>query len=150
MNNAESRFKEWLDSKQYSYLFIDQTKETFAEFFRGVSKRPDFLIGINRVGLIAVDVKEKIPHPEKGDFILDEKDEVEKYLEFEKLTRLPVWFVFGSSQDSYDVWRWIPLSGVLECRLQESSKSGAPFRAITPSKCIAIQRGRDGISRIIE
>lgn len=150
MNLAEEHFKKWLDEKRYCYLFINQEPETFPEFFRGLSKRPDFLIVINGLGLIAVDVKERLPHPNGGDFILDEEDEIEKYLEFERITRLPVWFVFGNPQDRFDVWRWIPLSKVFQCRLQESSKTGESFRAIPPSECIAIQRKRDGISRIIE
>jgi hypothetical protein len=70
MNKAEEHFKKWLDDRDYSYFFVDQTPDTFARFFKGVTKRPDFIVVINRVGLIAVDVKDKVPH-EKGDYILD-------------------------------------------------------------------------------
>ena len=44
-NEAELKFKEWLDSKGYPYLYIEQSPELFATFFRDVEvKRPDFLI----------------------------------------------------------------------------------------------------------
>lgn len=151
MNTAEKQFKQWLDDRDYSYFVVDQTPETFARFFKGITKRPDFIVVINRVGLIAVDVKDKAPH-KKGDYILDESDEIEKYLHFERLTRIPVWFAFSSAKDHYNNWMWIPLSKVLECPLRTpSAKSwNRPFRAIPPADCIVIQAKKDGIARIIE
>lgn len=151
MNKAEEQFKKWLDDRDYSYFFLDQTPETFARFFKGVTKRPDFIVVIKQVGLIAVDIKDKDPH-EKGDYILDESDEIERYLQFERLTRIPVWFVFSSAKDQYNNWKWIPLSKVLECPLRTpTAKYGnRKFRAIPPSDCIVIQAKRDGIARIVE
>ena len=151
MNTAEEQFKKWLDDKDYSYFLVDQTPETFARFFKGVTKRPDFIVVINRVGLIAVDVKDKTPH-EKGDYILDESHEIDKYLYFERLTRIPVWFAFSSDRDQYNNWMWIPLSKVMECPLRTTTAEygNRPFRAIPPSDCIVIQAKRDGIARIIE
>lgn len=147
MNDSEKKFKEWLDKRNYSYLYIDQGIQSFAEFFRNLTKRPDFLVVVNSVGMLAVDVKERDPQP---DYIIDETEEIEKYLEFERRVRLSVWFVFGSSKDKYNAWHWIPLSKVLECPLKTSSKSRTNFRAIPPGDCIVIQHNRDNISRIIE
>lgn len=147
MNNNEAKFKDWLDKRNYSYLYIDQSTQTFAEFFRNLTKRPDFLVVVNNVGMLAVDTKERDPQP---NYIIDETDEIEKYLEFERRVRLPVWFVFGSSKDNYNTWHWISLSKVLECPLKTSSKSGEAFRVIPPSECIVIQHNKDSISRIIE
>jgi len=76
--------------------------------------------------MLAVDVKERDPQP---DYVIDEAEEIEKYLELERIVRLPVWFVFGSSKDSYDKWHWIPLSTVLECPLRTATKSGRTFKA---------------------
>ena len=119
MNEAEKKFKCWLDQRNYSYLYIDQSLPSFAEFFRNITKRPDFLMVVNGIGFIAVDVKEKYPHPDYGNYILDESDEVEKYLQFERITRLPVWFVFGSKKDNYNTWNWASLSKVLENGVRE-------------------------------
>jgi len=143
---AEKKFKEWLDKKGYPYLYIEQSKETFPEFFKGLSKRPDFLVIVKNFGIIAVDIKERKDY----NFTLDEAEEVEKYIEFERLTRLPVWFVF-CTRDNYETWYWIPLSQVLSCEQKENSSSGAKFRVIKPNECIIIQLNKnDGLSRLIE
>ena len=113
MTQVEQAFKEWLDSKNYPYLRIDDSIDTMPEFFRGVTKRPDFLLVVRHLGIIAIDVKEGEPYPGK-DFILDEKEEVIKYLQFERVMRLPVWFVFGSQKYQYSTWYWIPLSKKVE------------------------------------
>ncbi len=148
MNKAEEKFKEWLDRHGYGFLYIDQASNTFAEFFRDISKRPDFLVVIKQIGIIAIDVKDKYPHPEKKDYILDEEKEVKKLLEFERITKIPVWFVFGSEQDGYKSWRWISLSSVLESRLQTNQERGH-FRAIDPDHCKLLSSS-DKISRILD
>ncbi|HAK87602.1 MAG: hypothetical protein A2X55_08765 [Nitrospirae bacterium GWB2_47_37] len=57
---CETKFKEWLDEKALPHIFFEQSPETFASFFRGEKlKRPDFLIALKQIGLIAVDVKDK-------------------------------------------------------------------------------------------
>lgn len=151
-NNSEEKFREWLDSKKYSYLYIDQNGDTFPEFFRGISKRPDFLVVINRIGIIAVDVKDKYPSFDQRGvkcFTLDENKEVEKYLAFERLTRLAVWFVFYSAHDGYNTLYWVPLSKVLECKI-EKSNDGSFFRIIRPNDCTPLQSKRDTIARIMD
>mgnify|MGYP001773005245 CR=1 FL=1 len=148
--NAELKFKEWLDQKGYGYLYIDQSAQTFSEFFRGIIKRPDFLVVLNRIGIIAVDVKERnMPFDRHGApcVTLDEEEEVNKYLAFERLMRVPVWFVFYIGGD-YSIQRWVPLSKVFECERETSEKG--PFRIIRLEDCIILQTNRDSISRIID
>ena len=143
MTESEKAFKKWLDDRNYPYMYIEQSKETFSAFFRGISKRPDFLLIVKNFGIIAVDVKER-----RKSFTVDEKDEIEKYVEFERITRIPVWFVFCREKD-YENWYWIPLSKVLNID-KKRSKIGY-FRPIRESDCIIIQKAKgDGISRLIE
>ena len=153
MNTSEREFKNWLDSKDYPYLFIEQSPDTFSSFFKGITKRPDFLIIVKNFGIIAVDVKERRINPDMGytDFILDEINEVSKYIEFERITRIPVWFAFCKPEERYETWYWIPLSKVLECEKKVSSQSGDEFRTINVSDCIVIQKNRnDGLPRLME
>jgi len=153
MNLSEQAFKNWLDMKEYPYLYVEQSQDTFSSFFKGLTKRPDFLVIVKNFGIIAVDVKERRINPDKGytDFILDEKDEVAKYIEFERITRTPVWFAFCKPEERYETWYWIPLSKVLECEKKVSSHDGKEFRAINVSDCIVIQQNRnDGLSRLME
>jgi hypothetical protein len=152
MNKSEKAFKDWLDSKSIQYIWIDQSPESFSEFLRGISKRPDFFVVVRNFGMIAIDVKEREINPRMGytDFILDEEKEIKKYLEFERIVRIPVWFVFTKKDENFKTWYWIPLSKVLECRAPISSKGPADkFRAINPSDCITLQAKIDGLERLL-
>jgi len=153
MTNSEERFKEWLDQMGYPYLYVEQSATTFSSFFRGSLKRPDFLVVVKNFGIIAVDVKLRDINPRQGytDFILDEEDEVKKYIEFERVIRLPVWFVFCKPEERYETWYWIPLSRVLECPVRRNRHDGTEFRAVNVSDCIIVQANRgDGLSRLME
>lgn len=152
MNKSEKAFKDWLDKKEYIYLWIDQSPESFPELLRGISKRPDFFVVVRNFGMIAIDVKEREINPRMGykDFILDEENEIKKYLEFERIVRIPVWFVFGKKDENFKNWYWIPLSKVLECRAPISNKGTADrFRAINPADCTILQTERDGLERLL-
>lgn len=148
MNRIEESFKNWLDSNEYPYIYIDQSVDTFSNFFRGFTKRPDFLVVVRNFGIIAVDVKYRGGYEKYKSFILDESEEIEKYLEFERIVRIPVWFVF--KKDDQRVWYWIPLSKVLSIEPKKSKRSGERFRPIREEDCIIIQEGRDTLSRLVE
>lgn len=54
---GETAMNEWLKVNNLSYLFVAQTPETFSSLFKGKVKRPDFLVLLESIGLIAIDVK---------------------------------------------------------------------------------------------
>lgn len=55
---AELRFQEWLDKNKIAYVSINQGYDSFAQIFKGCISRPDYLVAVNYVGLIAFEVKE--------------------------------------------------------------------------------------------
>lgn len=57
--HSEKLFQQWLDTKEYPYLYIEQSIETFASLFRGITKRPDYFVILPSIGFIAIDVKER-------------------------------------------------------------------------------------------
>lgn len=57
---GEKRFREWLAQNKLGFVPICQQKETFATLFFGAVKRPDFLVLIDSIGIIAVDTKYKL------------------------------------------------------------------------------------------
>ncbi len=153
INKSEKEFMKWLNMKGYPYLYIEQSTGTFSSFFKNLSKRPDFLVVVKNFGILAVDVKERSMSSGSGwaNFTLDEENDVKKYIEFERVTRLPVWFVFCKPEEHYKTWYWISLSMVLECPLKENSSTKEKFRAINVSDCIIIQVNKgDGLSRLME
>jgi hypothetical protein len=148
---AEKKFMEWLNSESIPYLFIEQSPETLTKYFKGNGiKRPDFLVILKNIGTIAVDVKRKNPQP---NYILGEEDEINKYLNFERITRIPVWLVFGypSQNGQYKSWHWISLSKILEYEKYPPAKEGmGDYRKILPDDTLQIMVGRDNISRIVD
>ena len=54
---GEEAFDAWLKREGFSYLAVCQKPESFAPLFKGNLKRPDFLVLLEAVGMIAVDVK---------------------------------------------------------------------------------------------
>jgi len=136
-NEAELKFQEWLEEKSYPYLYIEQSPELFATFFRNTRvKRPDFLILIQGLGLIAVDVKDKELRKDHGTFILDEEEDISKLLAFERIFRIPVWLAISNEAYAYTTWFWITVSEIVEkIETKESSQSGKPFRPIPITMC---------------
>lgn len=143
LETCENKFKEWLDKKNYGYLHISQDPTTFSDFFRHFSKRPDFLIAIPSISIIAVDVKYWGRY---DNFLFDEK-EVKNFNAFERHLRIPVWYSIATSKH-FATWYWISNSEILEKGdLKKSSKSGDYFFVVDP-KILKQVAYNDSIARI--
>lgn len=107
--DAEQDFLNWLDKNEFSYLYINQDSESFPKLFTNQVKRPDFLLLIDSIGLIAVDIKNynifKDTH-----LGLNYESELKKTLAFERLFRLPVWYAYKNN----DEWLWISALKAIE------------------------------------
>lgn len=102
---GERAMAEWLDKVGLSYLYVEQTEERFAKFFkRKEVKRPDFLVLLDSLGLIAVDVKNCSTMG--GDYTLELEEEVKKTIAFERIFRIPVWYAYLSGKEK-QTWHWI-------------------------------------------
>jgi len=157
-NRAEKVFKEWLDKHRYPYIYVEQSPSTFAQFFRDEINacRPDFLIVIEGLGLIAVDVKGKdravyYVDKEKTAKIIIDTDDAQRAIKFERIFRIPFWFAVSGQDSGYSMWYWISASMVLEASDYEgkSSKDGKKYYAVPLHYCRTIDISRDGLERII-
>lgn len=92
---AERAFHTWLDSSVLPHMYIEQSRLTVPEPLRGQIKRPDYLVGIPGVGLVAFDVKAKTIYQGK---ILFDVAEVEKLRTFARLFHLTVYFACLDSE----------------------------------------------------
>lgn len=97
--------------------------ETFPPLFRQNLKRPDFLVLLESIGMIAVDVKNHDPQPD-GSFTLGHED-LAKALAFERVFRIPVWYAYRVDMLLDDVWYWIGALKVLEVAKKCTGKEGA-------------------------
>ena len=107
--NAEQDFLNWLDENKFSYLYINQDIESFSKLFTNQVKSPNFLLLIDSIGLIAVNIINYTTFKDKH-FSLNYESEFKNTLTFEKLFKLPVWYVYKNN----DQWLWISALKAIE------------------------------------
>ena len=107
--NAEQDFLNWLDENKFSYLYINQDIESFSKLFTNQVKSPNFLLLIDSIGLIAVNIINYTTFKDKH-LSLNYESEFKNTLTFEKLFKLPVWYVYKNN----DQWLWISALKAIE------------------------------------
>lgn len=147
---AETRFKSWLDKHKIPYLYIQQDKDTFSSVFKREEpgKRPDFMVLLQNFGFIFVDIKNKKIDSKYKNFCLD-KNETKIYSSFQRKFNMQIWYVISNEDYDYKTWFWIPVSRVLESgrEIHTSSLSNEDFFPIPPEEFIQIS-DNDSISRL--
>jgi hypothetical protein len=103
---AEHAFAHWLDASVLPHLYVEQSPLTVPAPLRGQIKRPDYLVGIPGVGLVAFDVKAKTVYEREG--LIFDLDEVRKLRAFARLFHLTVYFACLDPQGGPDGF-WVRL-----------------------------------------
>ncbi|MFX1502135.1 MAG: hypothetical protein ACFFDH_14320 [Promethearchaeota archaeon] len=135
---SEQLFQQWLESRKYGYVFIEQSIDTFATFFRGITKRPDYFIVLPSIGVIAVDVKERKYYKDYQNFTINET-EVRKLTSFERTFKIPVWIAISNENIGFTTWYWISLDKIVEnSPIRINSFSKEEFRTIPIKNCTTI------------
>jgi hypothetical protein len=125
---GEDALNEWFKREGLPYLYVGQSPDTFSTLFPNAAKRPDFLLLLQSLGLIAVDAKNYTLF--KGVFTLNLEQELRKMLTFERLFRIPVWFAYMNSEDE-SKWYWISgLKAVEVGEVRTKESTGETFLAI--------------------
>jgi hypothetical protein len=111
---GEAQLNAWLKSIGISYVYLDQSQDTFSDLFKGNVKRPDFLVLLESIGLIAVDAK-NYTLTAAGEYTLPLETELKRVLAFERLFRIPVWYAYmGKDPETAPAWYWISALKALE------------------------------------
>jgi hypothetical protein len=135
-NEGERRLNAWFNAQGMSYVFINQDRKHFARLFQGELKRPDFLMLLEGIGILAVDAKFCSPN-DYGNYTLGE-DELRKAANFERLFRIPVWYAFLVEEDGLEQWLWISLLKTLEVGVDRGE-----YRTIQPDEFVVIEGNED-------
>ncbi|WP_260923425.1 hypothetical protein [Aliarcobacter cryaerophilus] len=109
VKDSEQDFINWLDENKFSYLYINQNIESFSKLFTNKVKNPDFLLLIDSIGLIAVNIMNCTTFKNKH-LSLNYESEFKNTLTFGKLFKLPIWYVYKNN----DQWLWISILKALE------------------------------------
>lgn len=101
---GEEQLLQWFQKNRIGFVPVRQSPHTFANVFAQSVKRPDFLVLLPSIGIIAVDAKNH--QASRGRYTIGE-DELHKAMRFELITRMPFWFAFLSQQDNGSTWYWL-------------------------------------------
>jgi hypothetical protein len=136
---GEETLNEWLKAETLPYLYVGQSPDTFATLFPGAVKRPDFLILLQSLGLIAVDAKNY--KFSGGVFTLNLEQELRKMITFERLFRIPVWFAY--MHEDGKKWYWISGLKAVEVGEVRVNKNNEKFLALKLEDFAEITTSKD-------
>ncbi len=117
---GEADLRAWFDRYGFGYVAVHQNKETFAALFRDHVKRPDFLLLIDSLGIIAVDAKHKTKDRQRDCYTLSYDYKFRRALMFERIFRLPVWYAYRGADA--DTWHWISALKAFEVGRKKGTK----------------------------
>lgn len=109
---GEQALNGWFQREGLGYVAICQSPESFAPMFKADVKRPDFLMLIEGVGLLAVDAKNY--RQWNGQFTLNISNELRQSVAFERLFRIPLWYAYRDCESSDPAWYWISALKIVE------------------------------------
>ena len=136
MNESEEKFKEWLDTKGYPFVFIDQTNITQSEGFINKASRPDFFITLDNDNIIAIDIKQRTLNTKFNTFPIN-KEIQDKLASFELAFKIPVWVVFTTEANAMKLWHWIGINEIIDIGKLLKVKN-SEFWAVSIEKCDTI------------
>lgn len=124
---GEEELNKWFQSQGLSYVAVCQSPETFAPLFSDNLKRPDFLLLLESIGLIAVDAKNY--KFSGGVYTLPLESELRRSMTFERLFRIPIWYAYIAEDKSS--WYWISALKAIEIGdVRKNTTTGEDFLAI--------------------
>lgn len=140
---GEDDLNEWLKANNLAYLYVSQAAGTFAPLFLENVKRPDFLVLLESIGLIAVDAK-NYTLSVGGEYTLKLEEEVQRVMTFERIFRLPFWYAYRAEEEGRIVWYWISALKVVEVgRVRTNRETQEQFLAIKREYFERIERNAD-------
>lgn len=126
---GEEALNAWLKDQGLSYVAICQSPETFAPLFSTGLKRPDFLILLESIGLIAVDAKNYKQYD--GFYTLKLEEELRRSMTFERVFRIPIWYAYCSHESGKIIWHWLSALKAIEVgEVRTNRATGEQFLAI--------------------
>lgn len=135
-NIGEECLNAWFLENGFSFLQVSQSHQNFAHPFANTIKRPDFILILESIAMLAVDAKNCLLSC--GYFTLSLK-EVQRALAFEILSHLPFWFAYLHRGENGLSWYWISALRALEVGLRRTNgRTNEEFLALSVKEFIPI------------
>ena len=139
--DGELALRDWFNTHDLPYVYVNQDRDMFGCLFKKAIKRPDFLMLIPSIGMIAIDTKNH--QSTKGGFNIS-THEIKRMLNFEQHFRMPLWFV---SKEGPGTWFWISGLKVAEVGVRRSNQKGEEFLFIDNKHCYEV-KSRDDLAQL--
>jgi len=138
-DQGETELQAWFDRYGFAYVRIRQDDITFSRLFKqNEVKRPDFLVLVDSIGMIAVDAKFK-KLSRSGNQTLSFEAEVRKAILFERIFRLPVWYAYRGPDA--ETWYWISALKAFEVGVKYSKEKD--YLEIATKEFACLRTGAD-------
>ena len=153
---AELLFQKWLDNHNLPFLYIQQDINTISKSFLYLfkAKRPDFLIFLPNKNTLLVDIKNKNKTTKYEDLPID-SEELNRYINFEKEFKIPIWYAVSNEETNYQKWYWIKaskiLAGIMNHQIPTlvSSKSNMSYHPV-PLSLFTIINVEDNLDKLFK
>ena len=141
-NAGEKDFASWLNDNNCGFIEIKQNADDLANVFKGALKRPDFLILLPGIGLIAIDVKNH--NISRDRFSLNIPKDLAKSVEFEAQFKVYLWYAFKDVQGDKETWFFISaLDAIEHGEKKVNSGNGQSFVYVPLDKFTKVQSGEE-------
>ena len=120
-DHGERKLRDWFQTHRLGFVHVNQRPAFFATLFRDAVKRPDFLVLLDSVGMLAVDAKNKEVWNGK-EYTLTLDKELKRVIAFERMFRIPVWYAYCAQDGA--CWYWISALKALEVGIERQGGSG--------------------------
>ncbi|HAW52812.1 MAG TPA: hypothetical protein DCX54_10880 [Flavobacteriales bacterium] len=135
---GEERLTTWFQRNRLGFIPVSQSPLTFPSIFTGRIKRPDFLVILESMGMLAVDAKNYACSNECFTLNLEE---LRRALAFEWYTRLPFWFAYLQEEEQGEVWYWISAMRALNSgEVRVNGRTGDQFGVIPKRLFVQIEK----------
>lgn len=139
---GEAEFGEWLNDNEFGFIPIRQNKDDLAHVFQGALKRPDFLILLPSLGLIAIDVKNHTLS--RNRFSINIPQDLAKAVEFENQFKLYLWYACRIANGDGSAWYFISaLRAIEHGERHTNSGTGEDFLYIPVEEFTEVRTGDD-------
>jgi len=140
-----AEFGRWLEDGTLRHLALQGAQGTaFEPLFGGLDRRPDYLVLLDAVGLLAVEVHDYVQRgPEWKGSTLKIGSTIRLALAFERQVRIPYWYAFLEREDDRVVWHWISAVKAFEVGKVRTTERAGDFLSLQPHHLERIVRHAD-------
>ncbi len=156
-DDGEKAFAQWLNDQSIGYLHINNKKngddpvDSFSLVFTDHLKRPDFFVLLPSTGFIAVDVKHYSPVNNGSEFTLSIATELSKSLEFERVTRLYLWYAYKNRSDPKDTnWYFISAHKAMEVGIKHRNRKNKQYYLSIHKKHFEVLASADDFQKLFK